>query len=63
MASGVPSHRTGVRPELAVGPLMVLTPSFIQPEAAEKRGLRIPSPGNANNLTRELPKLRSPSTQ
>lgn len=48
------SQRSGVRPELAPGPLMVLTPSFIQPEAAELRGLRISSPGNTNNLTREI---------
>lgn len=54
-ASGIPSsHRTSVRPELAAGPLMVLTPSFIQPQAAELRGLRISSPGNTNNLTREI---------
>lgn len=48
------SHRTGVRPELALGPLMVLTPSFIKPEAVELKGLRISSPGNTNNLTREI---------
>lgn len=41
-------------PELAVGPLIALTPSFIQPEAAELRGLRISSPGNTNNLTMEI---------
>lgn len=49
-----PSHRTSVRPGLAVGPLMVLTPSFVLAEAAELRGLRISSPGNTNNPTTEI---------
>lgn len=47
-----PSHRSGVRPELAVSPLMALTAPLVQPEAAELRGVRISSLGNTNNLSR-----------
>lgn len=51
------SHRSGVRPELAVSPLMALSPpppspSLVQPEAAELRGVRISS--LANNLSRQI---------
>lgn len=49
------SHR---RPELAVSPLMALSPppspSLVQPEAAELRGVRISSLGNTNNLSRQI---------
>lgn len=48
------SHRSGVRPELAVSPLMALSPppSLVQSEAAELRGVRISS--LANNLSRQI---------
>lgn len=50
------SHRSGVRPELAVSPLMAFKPPppLVQPEAAELRGVRISSLGNTNNLSRQI---------
>lgn len=49
------SHRSAVRPELAVSPLMAFKPTpLVQPEAAELRGVRISSLGNTNNLSRQI---------
>lgn len=49
------SHRSAVRPELAVSPLMAFKPPpLVQPEAAELRGVRISSLGNTNNLSRQI---------
>lgn len=56
VASGVPSHRTGVGPLLAGGPFTDSfnpPPPFISPEAPEWRGARDSSLGNTNNLLPE----------
>lgn len=50
-----PSRRTGPRPDwLRAQWRRQPPPPFIQHQAAQLRGLRIPSPGNTNNLTREI---------